>query len=139
VTFVAPTIEARTRTLRVKAELANGDGRLRPGTFAHVDLGVARRDGVVMVPEEAVLQRADGQVVFRVVDGDRVERRVIRTGLHREGRIEVVEGLGAGDTVVTRGHVALVDGARIRVHAADEEERGDAAPIARSALQGQGS
>ncbi|MGH2898974.1 MAG: efflux RND transporter periplasmic adaptor subunit, partial [Solirubrobacteraceae bacterium] len=56
VTVVAPTIDPVTRTLRVKGTLPNPDKRLRPGLFARADLGVARREGVLMVPEEAVLQ-----------------------------------------------------------------------------------
>ena len=61
VTLVSPTIDPATRTLRVKATLANAEGRLRPGLFARADLGVSTRDDVLMIPEEAVLQRADGR------------------------------------------------------------------------------
>lgn len=119
VTMIAPTIDSRTRTLRVKAELVNTDGRLRPGLFARADLGVARREQVPMVPEEAVLQRADGAVVFRFGDDDRVERRVVRTGLYRAGEVEVIEGLSTGDWVVTRGHSKLLDGALVRPRTVD--------------------
>jgi membrane fusion protein (multidrug efflux system) len=110
VTVVSPTIDTRTRTLRVKAELVNSDGRLRPGLFARVDLGIATRRGIAMIPEEAVLQRADGAVVFRLGPGDRVERRVIETGVYREGAVEVTGGIEVGDLVVSRGHSALADG-----------------------------
>jgi membrane fusion protein (multidrug efflux system) len=110
VTFVSPTIDPKTRTLRVKAELENRDGRLRPGLFAKVDLGVSERAGVAMVPEEAILQRADGAVVFRAADGNRVQRVVIETGVHREGRVEVVHGVSVGDLVVSRGQSTLADG-----------------------------
>jgi membrane fusion protein (multidrug efflux system) len=110
VTIVSPTIDPRTRTLRVKAQLANPDGRLRPGLFARVDLGIAKRDDVPMIPEEAVLQRADGAVVFRVAAENRVERRLIEIGAHRDGMLEVVKGLAPGDLVVLRGQTGLVDG-----------------------------
>jgi membrane fusion protein (multidrug efflux system) len=110
VNFVAPTIDPRTRTLRVKAELENPKGRLRPGLFAKVDLGVAERAAVPMVPEEAVLQRSDGSVVFRADDRNRVERVRIETGVHREGLVEVVTGLEAGPIVVSRGQARLVGG-----------------------------
>jgi membrane fusion protein (multidrug efflux system) len=113
VEVISPTIDPRTRTLRVKAILENLDGRLSPGFFARVQLGVAKRENVLMVPEEAVLQRADGSVVFRVVEGNRVERRIVRTGATREGWIEIREGLAAGDSVVSRGHADLVDGSVI--------------------------
>jgi membrane fusion protein (multidrug efflux system) len=119
VTIVSPTIDPRTRTLRAKALLPNPDHRLRPGLFARVDLGVDSRTGVPMVPEEAVLQRADGAVAFRVVRGDRVERRVIEIGLIRDGWIEVRSGLAAGDVVVQRGHADLIDGSVVAARNSD--------------------
>jgi membrane fusion protein (multidrug efflux system) len=115
VTVVSPTIDPATRTLRVKAELPNPDGRLRPGLFARADLGVAVREGVAMIPEEAVLQRADGAVAFRLVGDGRVERRALELGVIREGRIEVRSGLAVGDRVVVRGQSDLVDGAAVSV------------------------
>jgi membrane fusion protein (multidrug efflux system) len=119
VTLIAPTIDPKTRTLRVEADVANTDGRLRPGLFARVDLGVALRKGVLMVPEEAVLQRADGEVVFRTTRGNRVQRVVVSTGSHRDGMVEVAQGLAAGDVIVTRGQAALVDGALVSPRNAD--------------------
>jgi len=118
VTLVSPMIDPASRTLRVKAALANREGKLRPGLFARADLGVSHREAVLMIPEESVLQRSDGQVVFRVA-GDRVERRVIHTGVYKDGRVEVLSGLEAGDKVVTRGHTALVDGVVVAVRNAD--------------------
>lgn len=113
VTFVSPTIDPSSRTLRVKALLENPNGRFRPGLFAKVDLGVAHRTGVSMVPEEAVLQRADGPVVFRLLADDRVERRVIETGVHRGGMLEVTSGLEPGDRIISRGQAWLTDGQRV--------------------------
>lgn len=107
---LSPGVDPRTRMLRVRAVVPNADGRLRPGFFARVDLGISEREGVATIPEDAVLQRADGAVAFRLVGEDRVERRRLRTGAVRDGRIEVLEGLEVGDTVVVRGQTALVDG-----------------------------
>jgi membrane fusion protein (multidrug efflux system) len=110
VTFVSPTIDTRTRTLRVKAQLENREGRLRPGLFARVDLGISAREGVPMILEEAILQRADGAVVFRTNGQNRVERVVIETGVYHDGYVEVVRGLAPGDTIVSRGQARLVEG-----------------------------
>ena len=115
VSVVSPTIDAATRTLRVKASLANPDGRLRPGLFARADLGIAVREGVPMIPEEAVLQRSDGPVAFRLAGGDRVERRRLELGVIRGGLVEVREGLAPGDRVVVRGQSDLMDGAAVSV------------------------
>ena len=116
-TYVSPTIDPKSRTLRVKAQLANPEGRLRPGLFARADLGVAQREGVGMIPEEAILQRADGAVAFRLLEGDRAERVRIETGVHRAGWVEVRKGLGPADRVVVRGHAELSDGMAVAVQA----------------------
>ncbi len=113
VTFVSPTIDTRTRTLRVKAQLDNPEGRLRPGLFARVDLGISAREGVPMILEEAILRRADGAVVFRANGENRVERLVIETGVYHDGYVEVVRGLVSGDMIVTRGQARLIEGQRV--------------------------
>jgi RND family efflux transporter MFP subunit len=78
VTFISPTVDPATRTLRIKAEIDNDEGHLRPGLFARVSLGVAPRSGVVMVPEEALIQRSEGCVAVQ----DR--RRRPREARHRD-------------------------------------------------------
>lgn len=110
VTMISPTIDPRTRTLRVLARVENAEGRLRPGLFARADLGVDLRPGVHLVPEEAVLQRADGSVVFRLREGNHVQRVPVEVGSHQAGYVEVRSGLEATDYVVTRGHASLTDG-----------------------------
>jgi len=119
VEMVSPRIEPRSRTLRVKATLDNRDGRLRPGLFARVDLGVAERSGVPMIPEDAILQRSDGAVVFVLVGADRVERRNMRPGIYRDGWVEVVDGVVAGERVVVRGQSRLIDGSVVDLRDAD--------------------
>jgi membrane fusion protein (multidrug efflux system) len=119
VSVISPRIDPATRTLRVKGVLANPDGRLRPGLFAGVDLGVSDRSGVAMIPEDAMLQRADGSVAFRLLDANRVQRRVLTTGVFQDGRVEVVEGLEVGDLVVVRGHASLIDGAVVALRHRD--------------------
>ncbi|MBW2234539.1 MAG: efflux RND transporter periplasmic adaptor subunit [Deltaproteobacteria bacterium] len=119
VRFVAPRVDASTHTLLVRAALDNADRRLRPGFFTAVDLGVASRKAVAMIPEEAVLQRADGEVTFRVGADLRVERLLIQTGEHRDGLVEVTEGLAPGDRIVVRGHYALTHGVKVQPRTLD--------------------
>jgi len=125
VTVISPTLDAKTRTLRVQARIPNPDGRLRPGLFARTDLGVARREGALLIPEEAVLQRSDGEVVFVVTPDDHARRVVVKTGLQRQGQVEILEGLGAEDAVIVRGHAALVDGTPVsrRQPGGEQEEQ----------------
>ncbi len=99
--------------------MENPDGRFRPGLFAHADLGVNQRLGVTVVPEDAVVQRADGSVIFRIDDSDRVERIQVETRWHGEGWIEIQSGVRPDDRVVVRGHTRLDDGVAVSVRHAD--------------------
>jgi len=119
VSVVAPTIDAQTRTRRVKAVLPNADGRLLPGTFARVDLGVATRSGVVMIAEEAVQVGAGGSTVYRLVGRDRVERLSVETGVYSDGLVEVRGDVEPGDWLVVRGQGALFDGSPVSLRAPD--------------------
>ena len=124
VTVISPRIDPMTRTLRVKATLPNGDGRLRPGLFARADLGIAERHGVPMIPEDAVLQRSDGAIVFLMDGTDRVERRAIRLGGFHDGMVEAVSGLEIGEQVIVRGHARLINGSLVDVRQRDGSIRG---------------
>jgi membrane fusion protein (multidrug efflux system) len=116
---ISPRIDPATRTLRVKALVENPERKLRPGLFARADLGVAVREKVPMIPEQAVLQRSDGAVVFVVRDGSRAERRAVRLGVFRDGLAEVVEGVAVGEQVIVRGSSRLVDGSVIDLRRPD--------------------
>jgi membrane fusion protein (multidrug efflux system) len=118
VTFISPIIDPATRTLRIKAEVANAKGELRPGLFARVSLGLNRREGVLMVPVDAVMRRADGASVFRLMADDRVERVRVETGVQEGERVEVRGSLAAGDLIVHRGHAGLIEGAVVAVRGA---------------------
>ncbi len=119
VSMISPTIDPRTRTLRVKAELPNPEGRIRPGLFAHVDLGVSERKGALVVPEDAIVQRAAGSIVFRLRPDERVERVKVEPGVVGDGWVEVQKGLRAGDVVVVRGQTRLAEGVLVSVRHAD--------------------
>lgn len=111
VTFIAPTVDPGTRTLRIKAEIDNREGLLRPGLFARVLVGTDQRRSVLMVPEEAIVQREGSAWLFLIGAEDRVRRVQVETGRQSKGRIEIRgENLSAGDRVVRRGHGGLADG-----------------------------
>ncbi|HRA79527.1 MAG TPA: efflux RND transporter periplasmic adaptor subunit [Burkholderiaceae bacterium] len=108
-------VDADGRSLVARGRLPNADGLLRSGMFAKVTLTLSERDDAVMVPEEAVFPAGDEQFVYRIDDGKATRVRV-RTGLRREGRVEIVEGVRAGELVVTAGQVKLNrDGTEVRV------------------------
>ncbi len=107
VTFVYPTLSEGTRTLRVRFELDNADGKLRPGIYGTASLHTKPREALT-VPRDAVVDTGIHQHVFVAEsDGRFVPRRVV-LGVGAEDRVEVSEGLEAGERVVTSG-VFLID------------------------------
>lgn len=107
---INPLVEAGGRAISLRARLANGDGRLRPGMFVRVRLIFAQRSNVLLIPEQAVIPDSQSPYVYRVVDGA-ARRTPIRTGIRRDAQVEVVEGLRSGDEVVTAGQIKLREGA----------------------------
>lgn len=106
---VNPRLNAATRSLVVRARVPNPERRLRPGMFARVELDLERRADAVVVPEEALVPVGDRMMVYRVVDG-RVAPVPVTTGLRQHGEIEIVEGLQAGDTIITAGQMKVREG-----------------------------
>ena len=102
VALIDPRIEPTTRSVRLTAEFENKDEALKPGMFLSVAIEVSNKENAVVVPEEAVVSEGLRHVVFLVKDG-KIERRVIRIGQRQAARVEVVEGLQPGETLVVRG------------------------------------
>jgi membrane fusion protein (multidrug efflux system) len=98
-------IDPTTRTVRVRAMLPNADEALRPGMLLTVEVRSNPRQALA-IPEIAILDQADGAFVYRVVareGGQAVDLVRIRTGQRAGGMAEVLEGLAAGDRVITEG------------------------------------
>ncbi len=106
-------VDMATRSVTVRALLANDDGALRPGMFLNVVLANDERDALV-IPEEALSPEAERQYVY-VVNDDKVERREVRIGSRRPGSVEIVGGLNAGEQVIVEGTQKVRDGATVRV------------------------
>lgn len=106
VSFIDPRVDPQNRTAALKAKIENPDHALRPGQFASVTLYLARHPGAATIPEEAVVPSGERTLVF-VVDQGTATARPIRTGVRFAGRVEVLEGLKAGERVVRIGHEKL--------------------------------
>jgi membrane fusion protein (multidrug efflux system) len=111
---INPLIDANGRAIAIRAQVPNADGKLRPGMFARVRLLTSEARDSLMIPEESIFPVGDDKFVYKVVDG-RAMRQKVDIGLRREGKVEILGGLTAADTVVTDGIVKLRDGAPVRV------------------------
>lgn len=96
---ISPSISEDNRTLMVEAEVPNADGRLRPGSFARAEIVVLAADSAVLVPASAIVSFAGIDKVIGVEAGKAVEKRV-KTGRKSGDRVEIVNGVKAGDSVV---------------------------------------
>lgn len=112
VTRVSPAIAEGTRTLPIEAEVPNTDGRLRPGTFAKADIVTDENQGL-MVPQSALVVFAGVEKVLVVKDGKVKEQRV-RTGVRVGGRVEIVDGIAEGDSVIVSPG-GLADGSPVSI------------------------
>ena len=108
VTFVYPTINPDTRTAKVRIELANPRGLLKPSMYARVELTAARGKGQMLaVPDSAVLDTGTRQLVLIERGEGRFEPRPVRLGVHGDGYIEVLQGVKAGEKVVTSANFLI--------------------------------
>ena len=118
-------IDEATRSVLVRAIIPNPDAKLKPGLLMTVELNKNPRDAVG-IPENALIPEGRKQFVF-VVDENKnpptVEKREIVIGTRRQGDVEVLEGLKAGDKVVTQGTMVIANGTAVRITA--EQKKGE--------------
>src|SRR5262249_49227611 len=100
VSRLAPSVNQLSRTLKLEALVANADGALKPGSFARVTIQTDRRDKALVAPEAALFTFAGLEKVF-VVESGKVAERIVRSGTHVDGMVEIVDGVKEGDTVAT--------------------------------------
>src|SRR5574337_1563205 len=113
---LAPEANRQKATLQAKVRITDPDDMVRPemnakATFLEPANQAAGRPPKVLIPKEAVLTRDGHSLVFQA-NGSRAVARPVKVGEELDGRIEVLEGLQGGETVVVRGHESLRDGQR---------------------------
>ncbi|MEW6250987.1 MAG: efflux RND transporter periplasmic adaptor subunit [Planctomycetota bacterium] len=107
VTWIAPVVDDRTRTLKVRADLPNEDGTLRARMFGRARIALHGNDAVLTVPAAAVQTDGCCQLVFVRQSEDVYQPRKVVLGTRANGQVEVVKGLADGEAVVTAGSFLL--------------------------------
>ena len=113
VSFIYPTVDPTTRTVKVRVEFPNSNFRLKPQMFADVELKINYGNQIV-VPQEAVLDSGKEQRVFVAKGDGYFEPRQITTGAKLEGEVVVLSGLKAGETVVSSGNFLIDSESRLK-------------------------
>lgn len=107
VILISSVVDPETRSVKVRTEVPNSDGRLKPDMFANVQIITDLHRTVISIPESAVLDDGGKRVVF-VSEGTGYKKQVVTEGLQGNGRVEIIDGLKAGDKLVVKGNYLLL-------------------------------
>ena len=108
VTFIYPTVMPETRTAKVRIELPNKQGLLKPAMYGRVEFASSHsKDKVLTVPGSAVLDTGIRRLVLVDLGEGRFEPRTVKLGMHADGYAEVLGGLTAGETVVVSANFLI--------------------------------
>ena len=113
VTYIYPTVDPQTRTVKVRLEFPNPNFTLKPQMFAEVKLKIDYGTQVV-VPQSAVLDSGDRQTVFVALPGGYFEPREIKTGVKLDEKVAVLSGVRPGETIVTSGNFLIDSESRLK-------------------------
>ncbi|NIJ55848.1 efflux RND transporter periplasmic adaptor subunit [Dyadobacter arcticus] len=112
---VDPKVDENLRTLRVRAIAQNPTGRFVPGMFVKVLADLDANKAAMMIPTEAIVPVLKGKKVFIVKNG-KAQEVMVTTGLRTDKKIQVIEGLQLGDSLITSGIIAIKANAAVKVN-----------------------
>ena len=107
VILVSSVVDPETRSVKVRTEVPNPGGRLKPDMFANVEIITDLHRTAISIPQSAVLNDAGKTVVF-VADDSGFKKRQVTAGIQSNDRVEIIDGLAAGDKVVVKGNYLLL-------------------------------
>ena len=107
VILISSVVNPETRAVQVRTEVANPDGRLRPDMFANVEIITDVRRAAISLPQSAVLDDGGKKIVFVQTDKG-YEKHIVTVGIESDDRVEILDGLQAGDKVVVKGNYLLL-------------------------------
>jgi multidrug efflux pump subunit AcrA (membrane-fusion protein) len=125
VTLLSRSSDAASRTVEVWVTLGNSDGKLRANGAAQVTIATNSKNDAVVVPASAVTletSNANEGTVMVVDDQSVAHETKVTIGIRTPDKIEIVEGLKGGETVVIEGNYALADGTKVEPQNTDEEK-----------------
>ena len=120
ISTISPLIDEHTRSVQIRATLANTERLLRPGMFAQVQVLADQSRQVLILPDTAIAYNPYGDFVFVVVTGAQgliVQSRQVETGITQNGLVEIVKGLSLGERVVSAGQIKLRNGMPVVIDA----------------------
>jgi len=119
---IEPEVEIATRTLKMRAIAENKEGKLYPGTYANVKLPLESIDDALMVPSESLIPVQNGKRIF-ISESGKAKEIDVQIGARTGNEVRVLNGLKAGDTILTYGVMALKNGTPVNIDFNQSETR----------------
>jgi len=115
ITELSPVVDPQSRTLEIKMKLLSETERIKPGMFAEIKIITESKENAVKLPVDCLINRYGEYFVFIVLEDTSVEKRIVVPGIQIDNKVEIVEGLAPGETVVFQGQTLLSDGSKVKV------------------------
>ena len=116
ITYISPTLRPLQRTAKVEFHIDNTDGMLRPGMFAKLTIPIDVRENTILIPRKSLIEDVESktQIIFLVEKGVS-KRRPVEIGLVRGTKVEILNGLNVGESVIIAGQHSLKDGDNVNI------------------------
>ncbi|MBF0407366.1 MAG: efflux RND transporter periplasmic adaptor subunit [Candidatus Riflebacteria bacterium] len=118
---IYPAIDSKTRTGQFEVILDNPDLTLRSGMFTHIKLFLETVQGAVVIPRDALLTHNGDRAAIRVTSDGIAEKVPVHVGIIQDDRVEILEGLKAGDQIITQGLEFIRAGSRVKAILQDSQ------------------
>jgi HlyD family secretion protein len=115
--YIAPGVDAQRGAVEARFNVPEPPAHLRADMTLSIEITGSRKEQALVVPLEAVRSAGNGGSAVLVANSDHATSRPVKLGLHGDGKVEVAEGLQAGEQVIL--NAAIVPGTRVRVHVVD--------------------
>jgi multidrug efflux pump subunit AcrA (membrane-fusion protein) len=117
ITYISPAANSATMLYPVEIHIDNKDDIIKPGMFASIKLVADKRENIVSVPLNAVLEKSNEKFVYIVDKNNIAHKRIVETGIKNDESIEITSGVKNGEKVVVKGQGFLSDGSNVNVTA----------------------
>lgn len=110
---IDPELDVKTRSIMFRAAYTNSDGLLRPGMSAKVSLATGQSSSSIYVPNEALISDISGKLIWIIREG-KAKSIIVKTGVRTIDKIEILDGINQGDSVITTGLMQVRPGSPVK-------------------------
>lgn len=122
VALISPALDAGSTTVEVWIKIPNKDSSLKPGTAARVAISAKTIKGALTIPNSSLLKEESGQKYVMVVENSAARKRDVQTGIADGEDVQIVEGIKAGDQVITEGSYGIEENTKVKVVASSKAD-----------------